>query len=115
MNFKTTIALVVLLVIGGAVVLFTRASAPTNDSNDSDGNSDPFGGPSANEAEYVLDPQPEEDELVRVARGCRDWSPDVTIVAGGPAATVGGQALLSRIPQLDLQRPQFYFFQILRV
>ena len=63
MNFKTTIALVVLLVIGGAAVLFTRDSGPADDSNDS--NNDLFGG-TANEAKYVLDPQPEEDDLVRV-------------------------------------------------
>ncbi len=62
MNFKTTIVLVALLVVGGAVVFLTRDGGAANGTNEND--NDLFG-PATPEAKYVLDPQPEEDDLVR--------------------------------------------------
>ena len=62
MNFKTTIALLALLVVGGAAVFFTRDGGASKGTTE-DGN-DLFGADTP-EAKYVLDPQPEEDDLVR--------------------------------------------------
>ena len=65
MNFKTTIALAVLLAVGGSVLFFTRDSGKADGDSDVGSIADRFGG-NTTPAEYVFDKDLNEDDLVRL-------------------------------------------------